>query len=405
MAHPARAVLRRLGVPRFPAAFWWLWGGAFANRACGFVLPFLLLYLTSGRGMGVAEAGLLVACFGGGSLISQPLGGWLADTVGRRATAVGGLFATAALVLATVAAPTGLLPAVLLLLGVSSDVFRPATGAMISDIVPHRDRPLAFSLMFWAVNLAFALSGVLAGFLADRSYRLLFCVDAAASAAYALGLAHGWRTLPRHRPPPRAVGESRRTTPLADRLFLAFSFLGLLQSLVYLQAFSTLPLTVRDLGLSQGSYGLLLTVNGLVIVLVQPLLFRRLTAVQGNGRARCLALSQLLLGAGFGATALCDSAVELGLCVGVWTLGEILSASFLLSIASDLAPTRARGRYLGWYGFATAAGAAIGPPAGTALYASAGAPVLWTGCLLLGTAAALGHLAIGSRCASRTRTA
>ncbi|MEU5052083.1 MFS transporter [Streptomyces sp. NPDC021096] len=403
--HPARTAPGRSGPRRLPTEFWWLWGGAFVNRACGFLLPFLLLYLTGARGLDLADAALLTACYGAGNLLSQPLGGHLADTAGRRATAVGGLIATAVLVLAMVTVPTAALPAVLVLLGLAGDLFRPATGALIGDIVPGRDRPLAFSLMFWAVNLAFALSGMLAGYLAARSYRLLFCVDAAATALYALGLAYGWRRLPRQRPkPPAGPGGGYRAL-LTDRLFLAFCLLGMTQSLIYMQAFSTLPLTVRDQNLPQSAYGLLLTVNGLVIVLVQPLLFRRLKAVGGPGRYRLLALSQLLLGLGFGATALCRSTTELALSVTLWTLGEILCASYLLATVADLAPAHLRGRYAGFYGFATALGTAAGPPAGTALYLRAGPAALWGTCLFLATAAALGHLAIGPRCTTRTTTA
>ncbi|HYG67771.1 MAG TPA: MFS transporter, partial [Anaeromyxobacteraceae bacterium] len=74
----------------FPAAFWWLWAGALVNALGQFVFPFLALYLVS-RGFSVAEAGGIVAGMGLGSIFAAPLGGILADRIGRRATLVGSL--------------------------------------------------------------------------------------------------------------------------------------------------------------------------------------------------------------------------------------------------------------------------------------------------------------------------
>ena len=40
-----------------PRTFWVLWLGLFINRAGTFVMPFLALYLSQGRGFPVATAG------------------------------------------------------------------------------------------------------------------------------------------------------------------------------------------------------------------------------------------------------------------------------------------------------------------------------------------------------------
>lgn len=63
-----------------------LWGGALANRLGTMVQPFFAFYLTGTRGLSLAEAGLVLAVFGCGSLVSPLLSGWLADRFGRRAT-------------------------------------------------------------------------------------------------------------------------------------------------------------------------------------------------------------------------------------------------------------------------------------------------------------------------------
>jgi MFS family permease len=73
-----RADLRSL-----PRPVWLLLAGSFVNRFGGFVLPFLVLYLTH-RGYTAAQAGTAVAAYGIGSVTASMVGGHLADSIGRR---------------------------------------------------------------------------------------------------------------------------------------------------------------------------------------------------------------------------------------------------------------------------------------------------------------------------------
>ncbi len=90
-----RAALRELS-----PTYWTLWVGTLVNRIGGFVVPFLALYLTRERGLGTAEAGLVVSLYGAGSIASGPVGGVLADRVGRRPTMLLGLGGGSAAMLA-----------------------------------------------------------------------------------------------------------------------------------------------------------------------------------------------------------------------------------------------------------------------------------------------------------------
>src|SRR3954454_19656440 len=79
-----------------PRAFWILCGGALINRLGSFVVPFLAIYLTTVRGIGVERAGFTVALHGMGSFAASPLGGVLADRIGRRRTMLVALVSGAA---------------------------------------------------------------------------------------------------------------------------------------------------------------------------------------------------------------------------------------------------------------------------------------------------------------------
>src|SRR5580692_13128608 len=78
-----------------PRTFWVIWVGTVINRLGYVVEPFLALYLVRGRGLSVGVAGVLIACFGAGAFVSQPVGGMLADRVGRRTTIIAGMTGSA----------------------------------------------------------------------------------------------------------------------------------------------------------------------------------------------------------------------------------------------------------------------------------------------------------------------
>ena len=53
------------------------------NRAGSMVLPFLGVYMTDHLGFGLETAGLVLSCFGIGSVLGSWLGGWVTDKIGE----------------------------------------------------------------------------------------------------------------------------------------------------------------------------------------------------------------------------------------------------------------------------------------------------------------------------------
>jgi len=68
---------------------------------------------------------------------------------------------------------------------------------MVADLVPPRERPRAYGLIFWAVNLGFSIAMVLGGVLAQRGFIWLFWADALTCLAFALIVL---RAIPETRP-------------------------------------------------------------------------------------------------------------------------------------------------------------------------------------------------------------
>jgi MFS family permease len=380
-----------------PRAYWALWSGTLVNRLGSFVLPFLSLYLTRARGFSVSEAGVVLTAFGLGSAFSQPIGGMLADRIGRRRTMVGGLAAAAgALVALGASHGFAALCTTSFLFGLTSEMFRPASSAAVADLVAPEVRARAFALLFWAINLGFAVATLLGGYLADKSYWLLFIGDAATSLAFAV-VVH--RMVPETMPERRASPGSFRDV-LRDRLMLALVLSVVLASMAYMQAFYTLPLAVVHDGLGTSGYGLTIALNGVVIVALQPLF---LGALGRRSRGPLLLASGLVTGGGLWLTLLADTIPMHMLAVTVWTVGEIMGAGQLGALVAAIAPAHLRGRYMGLFGMSYGVSAFVAPGLGTQVLARLGEGALWTGCLVSACSSGVVMLLV-SRAADRRAT-
>lgn len=381
-------------VAGLPGTFWYLWAGMLVNRLGGFVFPFLALYLTSARKMPVDQAAWIVSLFGAGSFAAAVVGGRLADLAGRRATMLAALFGggTAMLALGMAERPWAIALATFVL-ALVQDMFRPAANAVIADVVPPEDRQRAFGLLYWAANLGFAIAPVVAGFMATRSYLWLFAGDAATT--FLCG-ALVWLKVPETRPERSADAPSGRQgaallRPFLDPVFASFLGLTLLVALLFFQAHLALPIDMKAHGLSEATYGGVIAVNGVMIVLFQPFASR---VTERFRRSAVLAAGALLVGAGLGLYAFFTTLQAYVAGVMIFTAGEILMAGLSPAIVSDLAPARLRGTYQGMFHMAWGLASFLGPLASGLVFRALGARALWLGCLVVGAAGATGHLLI-----------
>lgn len=348
-----------------------------------FVLPFFTLYLT-GRGFTAAQAGVAIGAYGLGGLVAQVLGGVLADRIGRRNTIALSMLGAGALTLALWRAETlALIYPLMFGMACVGELHRPAALALIADLVPPEARVPAFTLMRLAINVGWAAGLALGGLLAQRNLDLLFVGDALTSITFGtlalVALPHGTRTA-RHQ---ETDLPSARASILADRGFLLFLAGALLSAGVYSQNVSSLPLHVRDAGYGPSTYGLLQSLNGVIVVVFElPVI----AWAQRRDRLSMVGLGSLLIGLAFGSLVLVDTLPLFVGMVAVWTLGEILGSAAATAITADRAPAHARGRYQSALGGTWAAAFTIGPIVGTLAY-SAGPDLLWGGCAAVGAAA------------------
>ena len=373
----------RAGIRALPRPVWMLCLGSFINRFGSFVAVFLVLYLRE-KGYSIAESGLVVSFYGVGNTAAAAAGGWFADRLGRRNAIALSMFTAAATMLALSQADwLPLIIALTTLTGLTSEMYRPASSALLTDLTPAGERIPAFALNRLAINLGFAAGPATAGFLAEESFFLVFLGDALTCIAFGIialvALPEGVRV---------RRGEERRgeaiRTMFRDGVFVFFLVASVLGAFVYFQQQSTFPLHVRDSGLEDSDYGLLISLNGLAIV------FLELPLVSISRRFRAppvLALGSFLVGLGFAVNAVADDRPELALGVLIWTLGEIVYAPVASAYVADIAPEHLRGRYQGAWGLTWGLAFMLGPALGAAVYEWS-PETLWLACGGLGVLAA-----------------
>jgi MFS family permease len=393
-------VVARSGLLGLPRAYWTLWGGMLLNRMGGAVFFLLGVYLTRERGLRPEVAGFVISLYAAGGLFAAPLGGALADRLGRRAALLVGTAGAGALMLALgLARSTAAIVTISPLLGFFSALSQPALHAAVADVVRSDDRKRAYGLLYWAINLGFAGASVLGGALAERHFGVLFVIDALTTFAYGAIVLVG---LPETRPAraPEGEGSARRAgilAPLRDRPFVSFVLVQTLLLLAFAQVIVALPLDMRSHGLGVRQIGWIMGLNGLYIVVLQPLALR---LVRGHGHTRWLVVGTALTGVGLGTTAFAGGALGYALTSLLWTLGEVGFSTASPTIVAELAPVAQRGAYQGTYQLSWGVASLLAPVLGTLVLARLGSGALWGGCFAACLAAAALHQRLS---ASRSR--
>ncbi|MGW0555382.1 MDR family MFS transporter [Streptomyces sp. NPDC002926] len=385
----------KLDQPRFrdalrglPGRVWIISLGILVNQVGNFLPVFIVLYLTE-RGYSAGAAGLVLGVSGVGKVLGNAVGGHLADKIGRRWTIVLSAVTTAGLTAVVPSlGPLPLIVAVVGLIGVTSQIYRPAAAAVLLDAVDtNQQRLAAFGVFRFAMNLGAALGGVIGGVLASTSYTELFLGNAAACLLFGVVVAMLLRDAPQPRSgqddtdtkADRAVGYRQA---LADRTLVRFLLMTVVAEFVYIQSTVGLPLHVSDVGLSERDFGLLIGFNGLLVLALElPIT----GAVSRYRPEYVLAIGNLITGVGLALTGFTASMVLLAATVLIWTLGEMMTSSVAMAYLGSLTPPHMVGRYQGLYGAAYTTGTGAGPLIGGAVYAI-GPWALWA---LIGAAGLL----------------
>ncbi|MFF4032750.1 MFS transporter [Streptomyces sviceus] len=351
--------------------------GIFVNRLGGFLQVFLVLYLVQG-GYDFVQAGIALGANGAGGIAGALLGGWLADRIGTRRAISGSMTLTAALTAAVLFVGSyPLLLVVVTALGAAGQVYRPASAEVVSAGIAPRRRVMVFAMYRLALNAGTTAAPLIGAVLASVSYPLLFWAEAAAALACA---AIGWQALPRDTPrKTRPSGERLAPvgylTVLRDARYLLFLLGMLAYAAIYISYVSVLPLAVRDAGLSTFVYGMLISLNGLIVIACELVVTRKVQ----HWPHRVAAVSGIVLvAAGVATYALPLGVAGFVVATLVWSLGETVGSPTMVAYpAQAAARSELVSRYMGASQAVFGAGTALGPAVGVALWSALNSMV-WT---------------------------
>ena len=383
------------GLGSLPREVWYLCLAILINRAGTMVLPFLTLYLTLDRKFSAGTAGLALTIYGLCAIVIAPLAGRFSDRFGGLRVMKLSLILSG-LILFVLPLMDSLIGIYVVcgLWAIASEAFRPPSMAIIGDLAGPERRKAAFALSRLAINLGMSIGPVIGGFLAMRSYQLLFYVDGSTSLLAGLLLVVlPWRTLHRDNRALRQAAEReqaeegsetkvtlRYSDVLKDRRFTYFLLAMLPIELVFFQTLAAMPLfLVRELQMTEAGVGLLFAINTVIIIVVEVPLN---TAMADWPHRHALALGALLIGIGFGALVLIDGVIGAALTVVVWTFGEMIFLPASAAFVSDIAPREQAGAYMGLYTMGFSVALATGPWLGTEILESFGSSAVWVGTFL-----------------------
>jgi predicted MFS family arabinose efflux permease len=365
------------GLRGLPSAMWVLALSTLVNRMGTMVVFFLALYLVQDRGWTEAQAATALALNGLGALVASPFSGWAADRIGHRRTLAWSLGLSGVLLLALPFARERLVLLALIPLWAGiTQAYWPASAALIADLVPAADRKQAFVLHRLASNLGIAVGPALGGLVAQVAFSAIFWIDGLTTLAGMAVLLAGLRA------PTPAPGGRASASAWRDRRLLVFLATLLPGTLVFTQIHGSLPLWVcRGLGHRTATFGLLLTLNT-VIILALEVDFNRRLASWTHGRQ--LALGAAFIGLAFGSLAFLRTLPLLAVAMALLTFGEMAYLPASADAVAALAPPDRRGEYLGLYSLTWTLAMTLGPWLGLLAYARPGPPFLWAACAVLG---------------------
>ncbi len=399
----SRFFLSFRGIPRI---IWLLSFVSLINRSGAMVICFMTLYLTQHLHFGIKEAGYVTGFYGLGAVLGQYLGGRLTDSIGYyRVQLLTLLFNGLILFIAVYIESFAFICAIMFLLSIASEAFRPANQVAVRTHSDEATRTRAFSLLRVSVNLAIAMALTLGGLLVSLGWHWLFWVDGLTCFGAAIML---YFFLKDTRQPtkkerekmvvkvPPSVSEPKKDvfpqkSAYKDRDYLIFTFLTLIGATVFMQIMWTVPLFFKEIyGWSEAKIGLMMAINAVTVTFVEmPLIFKI-----ENKRPKMwfVQLGIAFYGISYLAFILPTAwAVSIAIFYMIAiSFGEILVMPFSTSWATMRSGDARQGEYMALYGMAYSITNITSPMLGTQVIAAFGYTTLWIMMAIMAVAAGLG---------------
>ncbi|MDD3732879.1 MAG: MFS transporter [candidate division Zixibacteria bacterium] len=385
---------------QFGSNLWILAFGWFVS-SLGFAasIPFISIYFHSELGLSTTEIGVFFAVIAVVRSFFQLLGGEMSDRISRRKMLINSQairVVTFVLLGLAIHYHWGFWAIAVFFTANSivGAVFMPTVNALVSDILPPEKRLDGYAVSRSGGNLGWAAGPAIGGFMAAHSYAILFFLSGAITL---LSVFIFWLFL-KVPDSTKIQGQFRLKDLIAiknDANLARHAFLTFFLYLVIAQLIAPMSIyTVEMVGISESQLGILFTVNGLLVVLLQIPVTRLLARFRFTTQ---LAWGAILHFIGYSLFGIFIGFHYFIFYMVVITLGEVILSPPTLTLTSRLAPEGRIGRYMGIHGFFVTAGWSLGPLYGGVILDHFGhTPVIaWLIISSLALLAGLGYLVFG----------
>jgi MFS family permease len=310
------------------------------------LVTFLGIYFVREAGIALATVGAAFLCENLLRGLAAPFFGALSDRIGRRPLLILSAAATAVVLpcFLLVEGPASLF-AWSLALGLTGAVNMPVATAQLLDLAPPERRQAVLALNYTGMSVAYTIAVMPAGYVAEQGYGFLAATSALGYVIVAALYVFALRgVLPLEaRPPENPFTAS--AFALRDRAFLGFAALAFVFPFSMGQVVTASPLFAADQGLGEGTIGLVLGGNSiLVAALALPVAAR----MEARGPFRYLPAAAFVIALGFACYALIPAAAA-GYLAGtiVFSFAELIFSSAVPAAVARIAPAGRRGAYQG----------------------------------------------------------
>jgi len=379
------------GLRNIPRSVWNLSFATLINRSGTMALPFLAIYMNKEIGVSTSASGMVLMVYGFGALITSPFVGKLSDKVGALTVMKVSLITTGLVIfLFSFITNYFLILLVTFFWSVISEAFRPANLSLISFETTVEERKTAFALNRLAINLGMSIGPVVGGFLTQVDYSLLFYVNGASSIISGVFLSF----LKFDKTQNFSSGndeinleKKKHFNLLNDKRFLFFMAALIPINLVYFQFLGGLPLyIVNELKYPEATYGILMSVNTIMIVLIEVPLNN---AMANWDDRKSLILGSLLAAIGFGMMSFSGSLFWIVITIVIWTFGEMIFFPSSASYSTVISPEERRGEYMGYYQMVFSFAFMFGPWLGAVVLDKLNSTILWSGTFVFASISAV----------------
>lgn len=334
------------------------------NRSGTMVLPFMTLYLTSKEmHRSLSEAGFVMALFGLGSIVGAYFGGKFSDKIGFYKVQLFTLFGGGLMFIVLGQVKSYPLICVFtFVLSMVNEAFRPANSSSIAFYSTAENRTRSYSLNRLAINLGWAVGASIGGLVAAFDYELLFWVDGVTNILAAGLLFYFLR--PNIQIKKEEVKEEvvpELMSAYKDKTYLWFLVLMTLFSSCFIQLFTTIPKYFRDDMLLNEKYiGLIMAINGIIIVAIEMVLVY--TLEKKNKNTRWIIIGLVMCACSYFSLLIPGNAKFISLVMILFiTVGEIMAMPFMNVFWLQRANDKNRGQYAALYTISWGIGNTAGP--------------------------------------------